>query len=407
MANTRKTTDHATLSPSSSHRWINCPGSVLLESDHPDEPVSEYAEYGTAGHHLAEHCLKENIPAVNMVGERINPHYDSEHYPDGVLVDEEMVNAVQMYLDYCNQLQTGASKWHIEKKVDFSRYVPEGFGTADFIAFHPDILHVVDLKMGKGVRVHAVWNTQGMLYALGAINEDIPDQCIIKISIVQPRLDHISEWQLSVGDLRYWAEDQLMPKAQQAWNKEPIFNPGESQCRFCKAQASCKALAEYSLKTAIDTFTDLPAVGERNLRQNLRDIHVLNGEELGRLLPKVKTIINWANSLERLALEELLAGKKIPGYKLVRGRSGNRKWANEAETVRHLKALGLSKEEIYSLKIRTPVGVLSELKKKNIPPVGVESFWTVPEGKLTIAGSEDVRPEIVSDADRAFTDIEI
>ena len=400
---------HAKLSPSSSHRWIACPGSVLLESKIDEEPSSEYAEYGTAGHHVADYCLKENSPAVEMVGDRINVDYDSAHYPDGVLVDDEMADAVQMYLDYCNQLQTGASKWHIEKKVNFSRYVPEGFGTSDFIAVHPEILHIVDLKMGKGVRVNAEWNTQGMLYALGALDEiSIMHDCTVRISIVQPRLDHISEWDISVGDLRYWAEAELMPKAQLAWDAQygkitPMFNPGESQCRFCKAQATCKALAEYSLKTAIDTFTNIP----ESTDTDLTDIHTLNNEELGKLLPKVKTIINWANALEALALTELTTGKKIPGYKLVQGRSGNRKWTNESEIATHLRALGLSNEEIYKSKIKSPVGVLAELKKKQIPPVGVETFWTVPEGKLTIAGEEDKRPEVSVNSEASFTDIKI
>lgn len=394
---------HSKLSPSSSHRWINCPGSVLLESKVDEEPSSEYAEYGTAGHHLADYCLKKNSPAIEMVGQRIHTHYDSLHYPKGVLVDSEMADAVQMYVDYCNYIMSDPTKRFVEKRVDFSRYVPGGFGTSDFIALTPDILHVVDLKMGKGVRVHAEWNTQGMLYALGAIEESAVKDGKVRISIVQPRLDHISEWDIKVSDLLYWAEEELMPKAKLAWEEEPVFNPGEPQCRFCKAQSTCKALAEYSLKTAMDTFTTIPESADADLT----DIHTLNNEELGRLLPKVKTLINWANALEALALAELKAGNKIPKYKLVKGRSGNRKWSDEAEIATHLRELGLSNDEIYNSKIKSPVGVLAELKKKQIPPVRVETFWTVPEGKLTIAGEADKRPEVPTNSEATFTDIEI
>lgn len=130
--------------------------------------------------------------------------------------------------------------------MNFSRYVPEGFGTSDFIAVHPEILHIVDLKMGKGVRVNAEWNTQGMLYALGALDEiSIMHDCTVRISIVQPRLDHISEWDISVGDLRYWAEAELMPKAQLAWDAQygkitPMFNPGNPNAGFARRKQPVK-----------------------------------------------------------------------------------------------------------------------------------------------------------------------
>ena len=395
----KEKTAHAKLSASSSHRWLKCSGSVLLEADYQDETPSEYAEYGTAGHKLAEYCLKDEVQADLLIGHVLNR---SKHFPDGFKVDEEMADAVQMYLDYCNQIKQNENIWFAARRVDFSKYVPKGFGTADFICQTPDILHVVDLKMGKGVKVHAEWNTQGMLYALGSIDESIDTECTVRISIVQPRLDHVSEWDISVGDLIYWAEKELTPKARQAWEEKPIFNAGEEQCRFCKAQSTCKALAEYSLKTAIDTFTDIPSATETNLK----DIYQLNNEELGRLLPKVKTIITWANSLETLALKQLKLGQKITGYKLVRGRAGNRKWDNEEQIITHLKGLGLSENDIFNSKIKSPVGILAELKRNSIPSTGVEAFWNVPVGKLTIANEADNRPEIVATADSAFVDIE-
>jgi len=399
-----KTKEHAKLSASSSHRWIKCSGSVLLESESEAEPPSEYAEYGTASHQLAEYCLKKDISANLPLGQVFNK---SKNFPDGFTVDEEMAEAVQHYLDYCNYITEDKCDRYIEKKVDFSKYATEGFGTADFIYVAPDILHVVDLKMGKGVKVNAEWNTQGMLYALGAMKEFRPtprgeSSGIVRISIVQPRLDHISEWDISVGDLLYWAESELKPKAKQAWEEKPVFNAGEEQCRFCKAKATCKALAEYSLKDAIDTFTDIPTATETNLK----DIHTLNNDELGQLLPKVKTIINWANSLESLALSELKAGRKITGYKLVQGRAGNRKWGDEKAVERKLTNMGIKKSEMFSKKLLTPTQMCGVLKKKHIETERIEAYWNSPEGKLTIAVEADKRPEIIPESNIAFTDIE-
>ena len=347
---------HARLSASGSHRWLTCPGSILLEESYPEDVVSEFAEYGTAGHQLAQVCLEKERPATLFEGQVFN---ESKNFPEGFTVDAEMADAVQVYLDYCNSL--GGGETHIEKRVDFSLYVKEGFGTADFINIKRDAIHIVDLKMGKGVKVNAEWNTQGMLYALGVVwGTKLKDNDLVHIVIVQPRLDHISEWSITVNELLTWARDEVKPKAEQAWNGEPIFNPGESQCRFCKAKPTCKALAEHSLQTAMDTFTDI------RTEEDLKEVHTLTHEEIGALLPRVNTLVNWAKSLEAHAFNELNEGKKIPGYKLVMGRSGNRKWTSEADIKEKLTRMGLQKDEIYSpAKILTPAQMCKIIKKKN------------------------------------------
>ena len=400
---------HARLSASGSHRWLACPGSILLEESYPEDVVSEYAEYGTAGHQLAQICLEKERPATLFEGQVFNK---SENFPEGFTVDSEMADAVQVYLDYCNSLGEGEA--HIEKRVDFSTYVEEGFGTADFIKIKDNEIHVVDLKMGKGVKVNAEWNTQGMLYALGVVwyEEEVSDKGIlmglrltkntdlIHIVIVQPRLDHISEWSITREDLLRWALYTVRPKAKQAWDGEPIFNPGESQCRFCKAKPTCKALAEHSLKTAMDTFTDIPT------EEDLKEVNTLTHEEIGALLPRVNTLVNWAKSLEAHAFNELNEGKKIPGYKLVMGRSGNRKWTSEADIKEKLTRMGLQKEEIYSpAKILTPAQMCKIIKKKNLSVVQIETFWNSPEGKPTIAVESDSREEIWPSNISGFTDI--
>jgi len=385
---------HARLSASGSQRWLACPGSILLEESYPEDVVSEYAEYGTAGHQLAQVCLEKDRPATLFEGQVFN---QSKNFPEGFAVDAEMADAVQIYLDYCNSLGEGEA--HIEKRVDFSLYVEEGFGTADFIKIKDTKIHVVDLKMGKGVKVNANNNTQGMLYALGVVwDSKLADNDLVHIAIVQPRLDHISEWSITVNELLTWARDEVKPKAEQAWNGEPIFNPGESQCRFCKAKPTCKALAEHSLQTAMDTFTDIPT------EEDLKEVHTLTHEEIGALLPRVNTLVNWAKSLEAHAFNELDKGEKIPGYKLVMGRSGNRKWTDEADIEEKLTRMGVKKTEMFSKKILTPAQMCKVLKAKDLSLTQIETYWNSPEGKPTIAVESDSRDEIRPST--GFTDIE-
>ena len=387
---------HARLSASGSQRWLACPGSILLEESYPEDVVSEFAEYGTAGHQLAQLCLEKERPATLFEGQVFNK---SENFPEGFKVDTEMADAVQTYLDYCNSL--GEGETHIEKRVDFSLYVNEGFGTADFIKVKDNEIHVVDLKMGKGVKVNAINNTQGMLYALGVVwDSKLADNDIVHIAIVQPRLDHISEWSLTVNALLTWGTDSVRPRAEQAWNGEPIFNPGETQCRFCKAKPTCKALAEHSLKTAMDTFTDIPT------EEDLKEVHTLTHAEIGALLPRVNTLVNWAKSLEAHAFSELDKGEKIPGYKLVMGRSGNRKWTNEDDIERKLTQMGVRKSEMFSKKLLTPAQMCKIIKKKDLSVTQIETYWNSPEGKPTIAVESDSRDEIWPSTTSGFTDIE-
>ena len=386
---------HARLSASGSQRWLACPGSILLEESYPEDVVSEYAEYGTAGHQLAQVCLEKDRPATLFEGQVFN---QSKNFPEGFAVDAEMADAVQIYLDYCNSLGEEGRNF-IEKQVDFSLYVKGGFGTADFIKIKDKEVHVVDLKMGKGVKVNAEFNTQGMLYALGlVISTRQADHDLVHIAIVQPRLDHISEWSIPVNELYRWALNYVKPRADQAWNGEPIFNPGESQCRFCKAKPTCKALAEHSLQTAMDTFTDIPT------EEDLKEVHTLTHEEIGALLPRVNTLVNWAKSLEAHAFNELDKGEKIPGYKLVMGRSGNRKWTDEADIEEKLTRMGVKKTEMFSKKILTPAQMCKVLKAKDLSLTQIETYWNSPEGKPTIAVESDSRDEIWPST--GFTDIE-
>ena len=391
---------HARLSPSSAHRWLECPGSVTLEQDFPQDITSEFAEYGTAGHTLGEMCLRQEKPAKSFRGRLLNT---SKKFPEGFLVDDEMIEAVQVYVDYCNNL--GGSESLVETRVDFSEWVPEGFGTADYINIGHDNLapgqhiYVVDLKMGKGVKVDAEWNPQGMLYALGVVNPNgsgFFKEDIIHIVIVQPRIDHISEWEITVEDLLAWAENTVREKAGQAWTGQMKFSPGEKQCRFCKASSTCKALAEKSLQTAMDVFTDIPTTGD------LKQIHTLGNSEVSQLLPRLDEISNWIKSLKAFAFSQLEQGFEIDGYKLVRGRSGNRKWINESAVEEKMETLGFHKDNLYKQVIITPAVAQRMLKAQNISITQISNLYNQEEGKPTITDRRDPREEIISNDGSEF-----
>jgi hypothetical protein len=233
---------HSPLGASSSSRWMGCAGSVAASANYPDQP-SIFAAYGTAGHHLAENCLNDGSNARSHLGQVITAK--GEEFS----VDDEMADAVQVYLEYVRGI-TGALM--VEVKVSYSRWVPDGFGTSDSIIFHGDQGYAIDLKMGTGVRVDAEENSQAMIYALGA-HQDlgfIHSTKQWKLVIVQPRLDHISEWDISTDDLLDWADNTLRPAAELALSDNPPFNPSEKACQWCRAKLRCRARAEYAMKIA-------------------------------------------------------------------------------------------------------------------------------------------------------------
>ena len=397
-------TAHAKLSASGAHRWIPCPGSVSLEEGLPDIK-SEYAEYGTAGHELAQVCLEQNFAAISKKGLVLNK---SAFFPDGFLVDDEMVDAVQQYLDYCNGLD-GQHRF-IEHRVDFSKWVPEGFGTSDFIKLDKNdegqIIHCVDLKMGKGVKVFAKDNPQGMLYALGVLNTmdmafEFSDFDLVNIVIVQPRLDHIDEWMITIGRLKEWAEKVVTPAALKAISGEAEFEPGDKQCKFCKAKPTCKALADHSMEAVSKIFKPLPDVID------FKEAHSLSNEDIGKLIPLTDGIIDWCKALQSYAFNLMEGGTTIPGYKIVRGRAGNRKWVDEEQVSMILSENQLGREEIFQLpKLLTPPNMVKLLKVTGLPADLISDLWVQPEGKRTMATSDDPRDELPPETQAEFRSIE-
>lgn len=306
---------HALLSASSSHRWLACPPSARLCENYEDKG-SEYAQQGTDAHSLCEHKLKL---ALGMKTK--DPTENLSFY------DEEMEECASGYVEFVLELVEEAKKSCkdtvvlIEQRLDFSRFVKDGFGTGDCVIIADGTLYIIDYKHGKGVEVSAVENPQMMLYALGALElfDGIYDIDTVRMAIYQPRKENVSVCVMSKDDLILWAYNDLMAKAELAYNGEGEFKAGE-HCRFCKAKAVCRKRAEYNLELARYDFA-MPTT--------------LENEEVAAILTKADELALWAADVKEFALKQALSGVKYDGFKVVEGRS-NRKYKDEkavADTV--------------------------------------------------------------------------
>ncbi len=395
--------DHATLSASGSAKWINCPGSVSLEADIPNESTI-YASEGTAAHDLASRCLIEGKMAIEFLGDLIEA--DGEEFE----VTHEMVDAVQQYLDYCHSFE-GDYEW-VEIRVNYDNWVPEGWGTGDFtkigydLARDQTIINVVDFKYGKGVLVEAEKNSQAMIYGLGVLQTfgiffDFKPTDVINCVIVQPRKDNISEYRITVGELLAWANEVLIPKSEEALGDNPSFKSGEKQCKFCRAKATCPTLAKDSMKLISQDFKDIREP------YTLTDRKGLTNEEIGLIMEQIPTFEIWTKGIEAHGFNELMEGREVPGYKLVKGKSGNKKWDDEdVDTlVKFLGAAGIPESEVVTRKIATPTAVEKILKVKKLKPIIIKDLWSQSPGNPTIAKRLDKRPEIESQVTAGFEDI--
>jgi len=371
------TKKHAKLSASGSSKWLNCPGSVEAESKIPNKQ-SIYAEEGTLAHELADICLKKDIDAKVYIG------YDVLYAPkkSGVIT-EEMAKFVQEYIDYVLAHETKNSQLYTENKVDFSNIVPDGFGTMDaaILDYDTGICHIFDLKYGQGVQVDAVENTQTQLYALGFYNEL---KCLdviksFKIHIVQPRIFNYSSWEITLDDLVKFGE-YASKKANEALAPNAPRTPGEKQCQWCNAKATCPALKKHTEDIILSSFDDL------NKGENLKyHYDSLSDNELKDVLDNKKLIEDFLKSVEQYIYDRVLNGEKFEGYKLVEGRS-NRKWVDNAEEILKNK-LG---EDAYEKKLIGITAAGKKLKKDEI-----EQLTYKPEGKLQLVLDSDKRKEII------------
>ena len=294
--------EHAFLSASGAHRWINCTPSAALEKQFPDTAGS-YAAEGTLAHSLAELKLRKQFEVMkpSAYKQRLAEIQSDELY------QREMDGYTDTYVDYIRSLCmafAGTPYVVVEKRLDFSQIVPGGFGTGDCVILYDDTLHIVDLKYGKGVAVSAENNPQLRLYALGAVQEYSLLYTIrqVQMHIVQPRLDNISTDSLTADELQQWGE-RVKPLAEQAAKGIGEFHAGD-WCRFCRAKAQCRARAVQMLE-----------IGKRQTDTLLSDA------EIGSILTAAQSLQSWVKSLEEYAERQLIAGKEIPGWKLVEGRS--------------------------------------------------------------------------------------
>jgi hypothetical protein len=371
-------TAHAKLSASGSAKWSLCPGSVFAEKDFPNT-TSVFAEEGTAAHDLAEVILKsgdKRYVADIVVGEML---LSSNKI---ITVTQEMYDYVNTYVSYVNSLE---GELFTEHRVDFSHIAPEGFGTSDAIVINGDTITIVDLKYGKGVRVDAENNTQGILYALGAVN-DFSWMCNIKtinIVIVQPRLDHISEWSIGIDELNRWGE-RLKQAAELTLSENAPRVPGEKQCQWCKAKATCPALNTLTESTLMTSFDNL----ETSKPETLTD------EQLRVALDNKKLILAWFDAIETIVTDRLTSGNAFNGYKLVEGRS-NRAWRDEDATAAALIGV-IDVDKLYTKKLISPAQAEKELGKSHAETL--EALVIKPVGAPTLVPESDKRPAVTVSA---------
>jgi len=358
---------HALLSPSSSERWISCPPSVRMSEDIEEKP-SEYAAEGTAAHSLCEYKLHE------LLGyEQLDIRENLDYY------NKEMEDCTEEYRNYINELLTvhdgRKPLMFVEQRVDFSRFVKEGFGTSDCIIIDNDTIYVVDFKYGTGVKVDALNNTQMMIYAIGALEmfDGIFDINHVVMTIFQPRLNNISIFEMTKGELYNWAFTVLKPAADMAYQGAGEFQCGE-HCRFCKAKSNCRARAEYNLKLAQYDF---------KMPVTLEDI------EIESLLGKLDMLIDWAEDIKTYALDQAVQGKKWRGYKIVEGRS-NRKYTDEKAVADMVTKAGYDPYEKKVLGITAMSKLLGKKKFEEL----LSGLITKPQGKPTLVSESDARPEM-------------
>ena len=360
---------HAVLSASSAHRWLNCTPSALLEQLFPGKESNAAAE-GTAAHALCEHKLRR---ALKMQSRKPTSKYHSDE------MDEHTDSYVQFVLETLAEVRLNCpdAVLLMEQRLDFSSWVPGGFGTGDCIIIADDLLHIIDFKYGQGVLVEAENNPQMMLYALGALSVFgcLYDIRRVAMTIYHPRRQNVDTWELNADQLTAWAEDTLVPRALLAAAGEGDFCPGE-WCRFCRAAVKCKARAEEKLDLLRYEFADPP---------------LLSDEDIAAILPKLDTLSYWAADIAAYAEDAAInQGKSWPGFKVVEART-IRRYTDEDAVAQAARNAGYT--DIYRKRLLS----VAEMEKL----MGRENFRAIlgglvekPAGQPTLVLDSDKRPAI-------------
>jgi hypothetical protein len=421
---------HAMLSPSGAARWMSCPGSVALEADYP-ESSNEYSDEGTAAHAVAAMCLTEGRPAAAYIGRRVDvgPHRTYEFR-------EDMAEPVQAYVDTILQFQ-GQPKFgsvaaepfaghelFVEIRVPVSHITGEegAEGTSDVVIITEDQeeIQVHDLKFGRGVRVNAERNPQGMLYALGALEKyDVLGSFKrVRIVIHQPRLDSVSEWDCTVDELRAFAEEardaakvaMLAFEHRANWmgSSSSYLSPSTEACKFCKAKATCPAKNAQVQEVIGAEFEELAAEGADIMV--VQQVVFNDAAQLAVKMLAIDQIESWCKAVRAEVERRLLAGDTVPEYKIVQGRQGNRAYTSVEEAEQLLKSFRLKHDEMYDSKVKSPTAIEKLLKESPKRWKKVEALITRSPGALSVAHVSDKRPAVevqpVADAFEVITETE-
>ena len=366
--------NHAYLSASASHRWMACPPSARLCAQE-DDRTSEYAIQGSCAHELGQFLVEQALGR-----ECRDPTEDLTYY------NAEMQEAAEAYRDFVME-QVNAAKALcreplvcVEQTLDYSKWVQHGYGTGDCVIVADGLLHVIDLKFGVGILVSADHNSQLMCYALGALDTFgcLYDFDRVRLSIFQPRRDNVDTWETSKAELLRWADEVLAPVARLAYKGEGEFKAGD-HCQFCKVKATCRKRAEYAMELARFDFTDPPTLDE---------------DEIAGILPRIDTLVSWAEDVKAWALQQALSGVTYPGWKLVEGRS-NRKYSDEAAVAAVVTKAGF---DPFEKKLLGITSMQKQLGKKRFEEL-LSGLIVKPQGKPVLVPETDKRPVFNTAAD--------
>lgn len=377
---------HARLSASSAFRWINCPGSVALSDQCPAPGSSSYADEGTLAHSIGELKLRQITGEITpkqfeakMKRIRKNEYYCGEMEEATTFYADEIVGAIAAAGEDAELM--------VEQQFSLDRWVPEGFGTSDAVVIGGGAIQVIDLKYGKGIKVDAHNNPQLRLYGLGAANlfGDLYDFDTVKVTIIQPRLDHVSTEEIPLKELLLWAEDDVAPRARMAMDGTDYTAVGD-WCRFCPAKAICRKRAEYNLDIAKDDFKQPP---------------LLTDEEIGEVLRRADELQHWVKDVGDYALQQALDGHEYDGWKLVEGRA-NRKYVDDLKVAEALKAAGYDEALLYERKLYGITAMEKIVGKKKLTET-LGDLIVKPAGKPVLAPISDKR-EAINTAEAAKAD---
>ncbi len=377
---------HAKCSASKAERWMNCPGSIALEEKCPPEKPSGYADEGTLAHALAELRIRAGLTDDKLDPETYVNEYD--RIRNDPMFSAEMDECTKSYYDLIYETAMAAgpdAEVLVEQRFRLDKWIPEGFGTSDAVLISGDTIEVFDFKYGKGVKVDAPGNPQLRLYGLGAATlfGDLYDFETVRMTIVQPRLDHVSSETMPLADLLKWADEEVAPKAKAAMKGTDELHAG-GWCRWCPAKAVCRARAEEQLALAREDFS-------------FEAGPLLSDEEIGEVLAAAEELAKWVKDISDYAYEEAKAGRKFAGWKLVEGRA-NRKYADDQKVADTLVSAGYDEAMLYERKLYGITAMEKLVGKKRLSEV-LGDLIIKPKGKPVLVPESDKRPELNSVTD--------